>query len=374
MRRNRLHGTLTAMDDHHLTPLQLTVGTTPTDLWNDSSAVDELEYAIANGAVGATSNPPIVLEVLKKEPELWKARARELYAEHGTWSESRITWAIIEEISVRGAGLLLPVFEATGGAKGRLSIQTDPTLYRDTDAMVEQGVRFAGLAPNMQVKFPVTRAGLAAIEEATFRGVNINATVSFTVPQALAVGEAIERALDRRTAAGLDTGSMHPVCTIMVGRLDDWMKAVCERDGIIVTPGYPDWAGVAAFKRAYAVYRERGYRTRLLAAAYRHHLHWSQFIGGDVVLTMPHAWQVKFNASAVEVRPRIDDPVDPAIVAELTELIPDFGRAYEPDGLAPEAFDTYGATVRTLRQFIAAYHDLQGTIRDFVLPAPDKRS
>lgn len=357
-----------------MSPLLRTVTTTPTDYWNDSCAVDELEYAIANGAVGATTNPPIVLEVLKKEPDLWRARARELYASCPTWSEADITWQIVEEMGVRGAKLLEPVFERTVGAKGRISIQTNPTLYRDADAMVAQGLHFAGLAPNVQVKFPVTRAGLQAIEEATYRGVNINGTVSFTVPQALAVGEAVERALARRAADGLDNAGMHPVCTIMVGRLDDWMKASCERDDITVTPGYADWAGVAAFKRAYAMYRERGYRTRLLAAAYRHHLHWSQFIGGDVILTIPHLWQVRFNASAVEVKPRMDDPVDPAIVAELLDRIPDFRRAYEPDGMRPDEFDGYGAAVRTLRQFIAAYHDLQGTIRDFVIPNPDRRA
>ncbi len=356
-----------------LTPLQQTVRL-GTDLWNDSSDPAELEYALANGAVGATSNPPITLEVLRKEPDPWRARARELYASCPTWTESQIAWKIYEEIALRGAAVLLPTFERTHGTHGRLSIQTDPTLYRDTDRMLQQGLAFAGLAPNLQVKFPVTGAGLRAIEEATYRGVNINATVSFTVPQALAVGEAIERALDRRTSEGMPTSDLHPVCTIMVGRLDDWIKAVAERDGLSLTPGVPDWAGVAAFKRAYALYRERGFRTRLLAAAYRHHLHWSQLIGGDVVLTMPHAWQVRFNASSIEVRPRIDDPVDPAIVRELLEHVPDFGRAYEPDGLEVDAFDGFGATVRTLRQFIAASDDLVAAIREFVLPNPDARA
>ncbi len=355
-------------------PLLRTVSTTATDYWNDSCAVDELEYAIANGAVGATSNPPIVLEVLKKEPERWKARAREIYAAFPTWSEADISWQIVEEMAVRGLKLLEPIYERTGGAKGRLSIQTNPTLYRDTPAMVAQAVHFASLAPNVQVKLPVTVAGLAAIEEATHRGVNINATVNFTVPGSIAVGEAVERGLARREADGLDVDSMHPVCTIMVGRLDDWMKAVCERDDIIVTPGYADWAGVAVFKRAYAIFRERGYRARLLSAAYRHHLHWSQLIGGDVILTMPHQWQVRFNGSAVEVRPRIDEPVAPAIVEELATRIPDFRRAYEPDGMTIPELETYPAAVRTLRQFIAAYHDLQGTIRDFVLPNPDKKA
>jgi transaldolase len=355
-----------------LTPLQQTVRL-GTELWNDSSDPAELEYAIANGAVGATSNPPITLEVLRKEPDRWAARARVLYESFPTWTESQIAWQLYEEIALRGAAVLLPTFERTRGASGRLSIQTDPALYRDTDRMLEQGLRFAGLAPNLQVKFPTTRAGLAAIEEATYRGVSINATVSFSVPQALAVGAAVQRALDRRVAEGLPTAEMHPVCTIMVGRLDDWVKVFAERDGLSLTPGVADWAGVAAFKRAYAVYRERGLHTRLLAAAFRHHLHWSQLIGGDVVLSMPHAWQVRYNTSTVEVRPRIDDPVDPGIVDELLEQVPDFRRACEPEGLAVDEFDTFGATARTLRQFMTASQDMEAAVRDFVLPNPDVR-
>ena len=111
----------------------------------------------------------------------------------------------------------------------------------------------------------------------------------------------------------------------------------------------------------------------LLAAAYRNRLHWSQLVGGDVVLSLTHQWQARFNASKVEVHPRVDDPVDPAILSELSDLVPDFRRAYEPDGMRPDEFDAYGATVRTLRQFIGAYRDLQATIRDFILPNPDKK-
>ena len=66
-------------------------------------------------------------------------------------------------------------------------------------------------------------------------------------------------------------------------------------------------------------------------------------------------------------------PVDPGLVDELLERIPDFGRAYEPDGLTIDEFDGYGATVRTLRGFIKSYHDLVGAIRDVVLPDPDVR-
>ena len=346
---------------------------TPTDYWNDSCAVAELAHAVERGAVGATSNPSIVLEVWKKETAHWLPRLRELIAANPTWSEVELTWALIEEMAVRGAAVLRPVFDREHGRKGRLSVQTNPANYRDPARMVDQGVRFAGLAPNLQVKFPATSAGIAAVEDATARGVSINGTVSFTLPQAIAVAEAVERGLARREAAGENTSTMAPVVTIMIGRLDDWMKVVIERDQLSTEPGAPNWAGVAVFKRAYQVFRDRGYRSRLLAAAYRHRLHWTELVGGDVALTMPFAWQLRFDASGIEPEERMHVPVNPAIVDELCR-IPDFRRAYEPDGLAPADFDTYGATVRTLRAFVASYHDLQATVRDVMLPNPDLKA
>ena len=316
----------------------------------------------------------IVGEVMKKEQAHWVPRVREIAAEHPTWSEVEITWSLIEEMGVRGAGILAPVFEREDGRKGRLSLQTNPANYRDPVRMTEQGVHFATLAPNIQVKFPTTAAGLEAIEEATARGVVINATVGFTVPQAIAVGEAVDRGLRRYEAAGGDTSRFSPVCTIMVGRLDDWMKVLVERDDIALHPDAANWAGIAVFKRAYRIYQERGYRTRLLAAAYRHRLHWTELVGGDIVLTMPHAWQVRFNDSGIAPESRIDVPVEPAMVDDLLRRIPDFERAYEPDGLAIDEFASYGATARTLRGFVASYHDLQATVRDIVLPNPDVRA
>jgi transaldolase len=362
--------TLAAIDS----PLQRMVEATPTDFWNDSCAVAELEYAVARGGTGATSNPVIVGEVMKKEREHWVPRVREIASANPTWSEVEVTWALIEEMGVRGASILEPVFEREDRRKGRLSLQTNPAHYGDPVRMTEQAVRFAGLAPNIQVKFPTTAAGLQALEDAAARGVVINATVAFTVAQAIAVGEAVDRGLRRHEAVGGDTSRFSPVCSLMIGRLDDWVKVVVDRDDVALHPDAANWAGIAVFKRAYGIYRERGYRTRLLAAAYRHRLHWTELVGGDVVLTMPHAWQVRFNDSGIDPVPRIDEPVDARLIDELCRRIPDFERAYEPDGLAVDEFVSFGPTVRTLRSFVSGYHDLQGAVRDIVLPNPDLRA
>ena len=351
--------------------LHETVSTTPTDYWNDSCSIEELTYAIENGAVGATTNPTIVVNVLKKEMHLWEQRIHQIIAENPTWSEVEVTWKLIEEMAVRGAGLLKPAFDREKGKKGRLSIQTNPQLYRNARGIADHAIYFSTLAPNMQVKAPVTSAGVKAIEEATYHGVSINATVCFTVPQALAVAEAMERGLNRRSAEGKSIAEMSPVCTIMVGRTDDWMKVTAKRDGIDIDPAYLDWAGIACLKRAYGIFKEKGYRARLLAAAYRHLGHWSEFIGGDIILTIPYEWQLKINASDIAVRPRMAEPVDPVILDALLTKVPEFRKSYEPDGLTIAQFDTYGATVRTLRGFISSYHELQGVVREFMLPNPD---
>ena len=352
-------------------PLYQMTKTTPTCLWTDTAEYEPLKTSLGYGAVGATCNPVIALQVLKKEMATWKPRIGELAASLPTATEDQIGWRVVEEMSVRAAGLLRQVFERDRGRNGRLSIQTDPRFFRDSKAILEQAVHFSQLAPNMIVKIPVTAAGIPAIEEATYRGVSINATVSFTLPQCVAVAEAVERGLSRREKEGKRIDDMGPVCTIMVGRLDDWLKVLIEKEGLSVDPGIAEWAGVAVFKKTYALYKKRGYRLRLLSAAFRNHMHWSEFVGGDVVVSPPFAWQTRFQKSGIDPLPRMDHPVDPGVLSELQKNFPDFGRAYEEKGLSPSEFDAFGPTRRTLRQFLGASADLSALVRDLLVPNPD---
>ncbi len=351
--------------------LQKMAETTDTDYWNDSCAISELEYAIPRGAVGATTNPVIVLNVLKKEYDLWEDRILEIIKENPKFDEDEVSWQLIEEMAVKGAELLYPVFEREGGLKGRISIQTNAKYYRNAQKISDQAVRFSKLAPNMQVKIPATAAGIEAMEEATYQGVSINATVCFNVPQAVAVGEAVDRGLKRREAEGKDTSTMSPVCTIMVGRLDDWLKIVANKEGIIINPAFLDRAGVAAMKKAVKIYKDRGYKTRMLAAAYRNQLHWSELIGGNIIHTIPYKWQVRYNSSDVEIKDTVNEEEDPAMIEELSRKFEDFKKAYEPYGIKIEDFDAFGATARTMRGFIGGYNQLVDIIRDLMIPNPD---
>jgi transaldolase len=153
----------------------------------------------------------------------------------------------------------------------------------------------------------------------------------------------------------------------VVGRLDDWLKVVSEKQNIAIDPGYLEWGGIPCSKNL----QERGYRPRLLSAAFRNHMHWSEFIGGDLVISPPHRWQVRFNKSDVCVEERIHKPVPEHVVDTLMSKFADFRRANSGNGLTVQEFDIFAPTVRTLRQFVEACHELDNRVRDVLLPNPD---
>ena len=174
----------------------------------------------------------------------------------------------------------------------------------------------------------------------------------------------MERGLKRREAEGLDNSKLNPVCTIMVGRLDDWLRESAEKKNICIDPCALHYAGIACVKRAYRIYKEKGWKTKLLSAAYRTPLQWLEFIGGDMIMTIPYKNQVAFNGSDFEIRARMDDEVDPYYIKELRKH-PDFVKAY--DGMSVEEFDTYGPVNKTLDQFANGYDDLVKIIRKFMI-------
>ena len=106
-------------------PLSLTTANYITDFWNDSCSLDELKYAMSHGGVGATTNPSIVLNVLKKEMPTWRGLLNQLIEDNPTWGEEDVAWRLIEEMGLRGAELLMPIFEREGGA---IALQADARI------------------------------------------------------------------------------------------------------------------------------------------------------------------------------------------------------------------------------------------------------
>jgi len=328
-----------------------------TDIWCDSPDPPELSRAVRLGACGMTCNPFIVNRTVRGSAERWRAEIPSCRAEGG-----QPNWNVTKRVIREALAILEPVYRETNGQKGVGCIQVNPHLWNDTQAMVAMAREGQAVAPNAAVKIPVTKAGVAAIEELAAENVSTNGTVVFTLPQLVAIGEAFKRGKARAVAAGKLTPErpLHSFATLMVGRLDDHLRDVVKETGMDVEPEVMTWAGIAVAKKAYQVFKERGYESRILIAAMRGHYHIEQFIGGDVIVTVPPANERAFGEYVGQKcpAPHFDDPVPQAMLDELLERFVDFRRAYFEDGMQPEEFASYGASVKTLNQFIGGWDDL----------------
>ena len=332
------------------------------DWWNDSCDITELSDAVQTGAVGATSNPVIVAAAVKQDPDRWIPVIKELIQNNPSDTEEDIAWKLIERVGTDASKLLLPVYEATNGVKGHLCLQVNPKYYRNAELMLEHGKHLASLAPNIAIKAPATKAGLEAIEGMTAAGVRVNVTVSFSVAQAIAASQAIERGMQ----GAEDPDSNHPYITIMIGRVDDQLKRTFAAGGIEADEASLEWGGIAVFKHAAQIFRDRGYKGTLLAAAYRNQIQWSEIIGPDVLQSIPYDWWKQYNDADVDPRLSLNEPMDEAILADLMKF-EDFKQAYNEDGMSADEFVSYGASIHTINQFIEGYEGLLKDIRGYML-------
>ena len=214
--------------------------------------------------------------------------------------------------------------------------------------MIATARHYASMAENIVVKFPATRGGLEAIEACAAEGINVAATVSFTVPQVLAMGEAYQRGREKAVAKGVRPGI--GIAVLMVGRLDDYLRDVMNDTRARATEADVIWAGTAAIKRAYGIFRERKFDCALMPAGCRGGYHISELAGGEYVMSIAPAIAKALLSNEAFVE-KNGEPVDPAIIERLQDM-PEFVKAYEPDGMKVNDFITFGSCNRTLDQFV----------------------
>jgi transaldolase len=247
--------------------------------------------------------------------------------------------------------MLLPQYESTKGRWGYVCGQVNPVRAGDRETMMAMARRYHAWAPNIAVKLPVTAAALDVLEDCAAEGITVTATVSFTVPQVLAVAERYQRGLERAREAGKKTGRCFPV--LMIGRLDDYLREVAHDRKAKVEETDIRQAGLAVAKRSYALFKERGYEAVLLPAALRGIYHMTELAGAEMVMSTAPNIQALLLEPGVPREKRIDKPIPGDVIRRL-ETISEFVRAYEPNGMTPEEFITYGPTQRTLASFMDA--------------------
>jgi transaldolase len=235
-------------------------------LWLDNITRELLDngglrnYIDEFSITGLTSNPTIFDEAIGSTSAYDIGIRAKVAA--GKSGETLFIELALEDLR-RAADLFRPVFAATDGVDGWVSMEVSPLLASDTQGSIEAAKQIHQQAdrPNLYVKIPGTPAGVPAIEESIFNGVPINVTLLFSREQYLAAAEAYLRGIERRIAAGLDP-RVASVASLFVSR---WDKAASEK----VAPELRNKLGIAIGQRTYRAYREllASQRWRKLAAA-----------------------------------------------------------------------------------------------------------
>jgi transaldolase len=328
------------------TYLDWVINNTRTKWWHDSAESAELQLGLERGAVGVTTNPFLSNIALVRNRDLWSQHIDEVLAQK--LSPELKAEALMQIAVLRTTEKLMPQFEASKGEAGLVCSQVNPLRAGDRDCMLAMARRFHKWAPNIAVKLPATGAGIDVLEDCVAEGITVTCTVSFTVPQVIAIAERHRAGIARAKANGVTPGKCFAV--IMIGRLDDFLREVAHDNHAAVSESDIQQAGVAVTKRAYQMYRERGYEAVLLVAALRGHYHLTEIAGADLVMSLAPAFQEVFVKKEHPHEERIERPV-PEDVIERLSTMPEFVRSYEPEGMKPAEFMAYGATQRTLSQF-----------------------
>jgi transaldolase len=330
---------------------------------------DRLRFDSEMGFHGVTTNPPLSLQAIQNNPGYWMEKIHEISASSPGEDVEGVYWTLYLDIVRRGAEMILPFHEKSGGKFGYISGQVDPRFVNDKARMLRQGEELAAIGRNVMVKIPGSQQGYEVIEELTARGIPTNNTTSFTVPQYVACMNAVSRGLERAKAANVDLSRWRSVITHMSARLGNVgdLKSQAEARGIALSPEDILHGELAVMKRAYQIGKKSGHPSKMLQCSMRvvdpgpdrpaSSWHIEKLAGGDFVYTCPPGYiaqLMQVEDRLPEFDPNAIEEDAPQAVIDKLMRIPYFRQAYEIDGMRPEEFSQFGAFVTTASEFAAA--------------------
>jgi transaldolase len=321
--------------------------------------------------VGITTNPTIFAAALAGG-EAYERQLSELAAAGASVPEA--IFALTTSDVAAACDVFLPLYEATDGLDGRVSIEVGPAVAHDAKATVDEVERLTAAVAraNAYIKIPATAEGLVAIEEATARGISINVTLIFGLDRYRGVINAYLSGLERADAAGIALGGIRSVASFFVSRVDTETDRLLEKVGTPPALALRGHAGIANARLAYELFRaefstDRASRLMGLGAhpqrplwastgvknpALRDTLYVEELVASGVVNTMPEKTLQAFFDHGEVRGDTITGSYDAAgdVMAELSAL----GISY----------DEFTATLERegIEKFTASWSELTATV------------
>lgn len=322
----------------------------PTRLWINNPTREQADWALAEGAVGCTSNPSYGQKMLDHPAEGAFARALLAQAISETHSPAQAAIRFQELLVGPIAAKFLPLYTGNSGQNGFVSLQGDPINDEEPEGILHEALAARRIAPNIACKIPVTAAGLAAIETLVAQDIPINATEIFGVSQLIALCETYQQAV--RHSGHAPTLFMSHIA----GIYDDYLGAYVREHQVEIAPDVLWQAGLAVARRVYQVAQERHYPCVFVSGGSRGLHHFTELVGADMRITIN--WEGTADRLLAQDPPvvwRAFNPVPEAVLAELMDKLPDFRRGYLDDGLSVEEFADFGPVQLFRSSFVKSW-------------------
>jgi len=325
---------------------------TPTKFWINNVTREEAHLAIAAGAVGCTQNPSYTWKMLTHPQEAGHALTLLKAALKESADDNEVECILQRQLIKEIAEIFLPLHQSTHGEHGYVSIQGDPIHEEDPAVIIKEGRLNREMGPNVMIKIPATKAGLEAMNVLLAENTPINATEVMGLSQALEICRMYER-ISRQT------GHRPKVYySLITGIYDEYLQKWVKEQGIGISDDMLYVAGLAIAKKTYEITKAQWPEVGFIGGGMRGLQHFTEMVGADVCITMNWPGQaeelLKLNQPVVS---RFFNPVQPLIIDELLEKVPEFARAYQINGLAVKEFEHYGPVEYFRQMFVQAWEN-----------------
>ena len=334
--------------------IQRVIKETPTRLWINNPTGDELKHALSVGAISGTSNPSYCSKLIQREPAYIRSTIDGVVREI---EDNDIAADVIyQRVTQRFMEAFVSIYDRSSGSEGFVTMQDSPNDDENPESIVDAALRHQKVGRNYMAKIPVTEAGMEAMKNIIERDIPICATECFSVSQTIAMCELYE------TISG-KSGKFPPFyITHITGIFDEELKAFVDQEKTDIAPELLHQAGCIVAQKVYRVIKERGYSTTLLCGGARSTHHFTEFVGGDVHVTLNWSTVTELNDADGPVLSRIGSETPEESITELCRKVPNFRRAYDEDGLSHEEFGEFAPLQRFRNSFVEGWDRLREEI------------
>ena len=328
---------------------------TETGFWINNPTDAECEIAMQNHAQSCTTNPAYCAKLLTSEKDYIYQVIDEVIEKGGT-DDSAQAYEVYKTCVERLLKVFEPIYKASNGQCGFVTIQDDPRIDEDAELVIEHILENRELGENVMAKIPVIQGGIDAIEACVKYNIPICATEVFAIAQMVCICE--------RYQAACEQYDNHPpiYVTHISGIFDEYLGMIVNKRGIDIAPEVLKQAGIAIARKQYKLMKERGYKAILLGGGARDTHHFTDLVGGDAHITINWSTAQTILESGMQVENAIGEQTDDAVIEQLRDKIEEFKCAYDDNGLTVDEFAGFGPVQLFRNAFLKGWYELLAAV------------